>query len=141
MRYWNGYLRPEFNKTGMKQITNTGFKTFDKQNNLVATGNVLSNCQTSFYLDDYAIKIMPKHWHEVNSKFLQNIANLSNNKVVFYEFFVWYNDKKSVFYQAAVDDATGNKVWSRLLGGRGNRNKRRLASKWIDMYITKKEEV
>src|SRR5690554_3484952 len=98
--------RPEFNKSGMKQITNTGFKTFDRQNNLVTTGNVLSNCQTSFYLDDHAIKTMPKHWQGVNSEFLQKIANLSD-KVIFYEFFVRYGGKKSVFYQAAVNNTTG----------------------------------
>ena len=137
MRTWNGYLQPEFNKSGMKQITKSGFVTFDKQNVCVSTGNVLSSCQTSFYLDEYAIRTMPKHWEGVNSEFLLNIANLSNNKVIFYEFFVRYSGKKSVFYQVAIDEVTGQKVWSRLLGGRGNRYKRYLASKWIDLYITK----
>lgn len=138
MRTWRGYLQPEFNKSGMKQITKSGFVTFDKQNVCVSTGNVLSTCQTSYYLDEFAIKTMPKHWADVNSKFLQDIANLSD-KVIFYEFFVRYGGKKSVFYQVAVDDETGKKVWSRLLGGRGNRHKRYLASKWIDLYITKEE--
>lgn len=137
MRTWRGYLQPEFNKSGMKQITNSGFVTFDKQNVCVSTGNVLSDCQISFYLSEHAIKTMPENWKDVNSQFLQNIANLSDNKVIFYEFFVRYNRKKSVFYQAAVDEMTGKKLWSRLLGGRGNRNKRYLASKWIDLYITK----
>lgn len=140
MRYWNGYLRPEFNKSGMKQITNSGFKTFDRQNNLVTTGNVISNCQFSSFLNEFSTKQYAKEWKDTNEALLQMIAGLGSN-VIFYEFFVRYNGKKSVFYQAAVDYETGNKVWSRLLGGRGNRNKRRLASKWIDLYITKKEEV
>src|SRR5690554_6387190 len=109
MRVSYGYLKPEFNKSGMKQITNSGFVTFDKQNVCVSTGNVLSSCQTSIYLDDYAIRTMPKHWVGVNSELLQEIANLSTNKIIFYEFFVRYNGKKSVFYQAAVDGVTGQK--------------------------------
>ena len=136
MRFLSGYLKPEFNKSGMKQITDSGFKTFDRQNICVSTGNVLSSCQTSFYLDDYTIKTMPKHWEDVDSEFLQYIANLAD-KVIFYEFFVRYKGKKHVFYQTAVDAEKGNKVWERLFTKQGDYNKRKSAAKWIDMYITK----
>jgi len=42
-----------FNKSGMKQIVNTGFKTFDKQTNLITNGNVISNTQASSYIRSY----------------------------------------------------------------------------------------
>lgn len=136
MKFWNGYLKAEFNKSGMKQITNSGFKTFDKQNNLVATGNVISNCQISLFLSEYAIK--ESQWKDTNPEMLRNIASLGSS-VIFYEFFVRHNRKRHVFYQTAVDNDTGKKVWEKLFTETGDYNKRNHASKWIDMYITKQE--
>lgn len=42
-----------YNKSGMKQIINTGFKEFDKQTNVITTGNVFANTQASSYIRSY----------------------------------------------------------------------------------------
>lgn len=39
-----------FSKNGMKMLINTGFKTFDKQTNLITTGNVYASTQFSSYI-------------------------------------------------------------------------------------------
>lgn len=42
--------KPVFNKTGMKMLVTTGFKTFDKQTNYIGTGNVMANTQYSSFI-------------------------------------------------------------------------------------------
>lgn len=39
-----------YNKSGMKQIIDSGWKEFDMQTNLITTGNVYSNTQTSSFI-------------------------------------------------------------------------------------------
>lgn len=45
--------KPIFNKSGMKQIINSGWKTFDKQTNYIGPGNVISNMQFSKVIRPY----------------------------------------------------------------------------------------
>jgi hypothetical protein len=40
----------KFNKTGTKMLVDTGWKTFDRQTNVISTGNVVSNTQFSMYI-------------------------------------------------------------------------------------------
>lgn len=42
-----------FNKSGMKMIIDSGYKTFDKETNLITTGNVWANTQQSGYIRPY----------------------------------------------------------------------------------------
>ena len=39
-----------FNKRGTKQIVHTGYNEFDRQTNLITTGNVISNTQISGFI-------------------------------------------------------------------------------------------
>lgn len=39
-----------YNAAGTKQIINTGFKTFDRQTNIISTGNVMASTQYSSYI-------------------------------------------------------------------------------------------
>lgn len=39
-----------YDKTGMKQIINSGWKEFDNQTNCISTGNVISNTQYSSFI-------------------------------------------------------------------------------------------
>ena len=135
MRYYNGYLKPEFNKSGMKQITNTGYKIFDKQNICVSTGNVIGPTQSSLYLNDFTVRPENNNWTGVNEALLRSLMDRYGT-VIFYQFHVWYGRKKVPFYQAAVDD-NGNKVWSRLFESTNGTEKRYQASQWINKYITK----
>ena len=45
--------KPIFNKSGMKQIINSGWKTFDKQTNYIGPGNAISNTQLSMVIRPY----------------------------------------------------------------------------------------
>lgn len=45
--------KPIFNKSGMKQIINSGWKTFDKQTNLICEGNLIANTQYSDTIRPY----------------------------------------------------------------------------------------
>lgn len=40
----------KFNKTGTRQLVDTGWKTFDRQTNCISTGNVVSNTQFSSFV-------------------------------------------------------------------------------------------
>lgn len=42
-----------FNKSGMRQLVDTGYKRFDKATNYIGTGNVIANTQCSFYIRSY----------------------------------------------------------------------------------------
>lgn len=42
-----------FNKTGMRQLVDTGYKKFDKATNYIGTGNVIANTQYSLYIRPY----------------------------------------------------------------------------------------
>lgn len=43
----------KWNKRGSRIIIDTGYKTFDKQIQCISTGNVISDCQLSFYIRAY----------------------------------------------------------------------------------------
>lgn len=42
-----------FNKSGMRQLVNTGYKKFDNATNYISTGNVIANTQYSLYIRPY----------------------------------------------------------------------------------------
>lgn len=42
--------KPKFNKKGTRQLVDTGWRTFDRQTNLVSTGNVIANTQLSLFV-------------------------------------------------------------------------------------------
>lgn len=49
-----------WNKTGMKQIINTGHKTFDKQTNIIDNhSNMIANTQLAFYIRAYNDVVNP----------------------------------------------------------------------------------
>lgn len=45
--------KAKFNKSGMKQLVDTGWRTFDRQTNCISTGNVVANTQLSLYIRPY----------------------------------------------------------------------------------------
>lgn len=49
----------EWSKDGNKMLINTSHKTFDKQTNCIATGNVIANTQVSFYIRAYNTPTTP----------------------------------------------------------------------------------
>ena len=43
----------KYNKTGTRQIIDTGFKKFDKATNLISAGNVIANTQYGNFIRPY----------------------------------------------------------------------------------------
>ncbi len=100
-----------FNKSGMKQIIDSGFKTFDKQTNLITYGNVIANTQISSYIRtktettcngfDFKEDELRQHdlqWFKkyLNSYSIKRIEELTENKqAILYMFFIT-NKKKEI---------------------------------------------
>lgn len=51
--YKDLFAPSKWSENGMKQIINSGFKTFDKQTNCITTGNALCSTQHSGYIRPY----------------------------------------------------------------------------------------
>lgn len=102
----------------MKQIVDTGFKIFDKQTNLIATGNVMANTQFSNY-------IRPYNETEVNGRirtlgvlmnfdlqYYQNLPKVIYNlikdinrtdSIILYEFHYYRSKRKSIIGYIVTD--------------------------------------
>lgn len=121
-----------FNKSGMKQITDSGFKTFDQQNNLVAYGSLISTCQVSAFLTERTIQ--DRTFNRLPEPILRDIMGLAK-RVRLYQFHIWRKGIKQVFLQIAMDEA-GKVLWEKHY----EPNKYRLrAINWIKEYIIKEE--
>lgn len=118
-----------------KQLTDSGFKTFDKQNLVISTGNVIAPTQLSFYLNEYVIK-ESLYFSKMSGHELREIMGLAS-QVIFYEFFVRYGDKKEIFLHIATDASNHRILWERVY----NSNKQRQsATKFIKRFISNEEQ-
>ena len=107
-----------FNKSGMKQIINSGYKLFDNQTNLISTGNVISNTQYSSYVRPYNevknggyigkqgdfLKYDLQFFGRI-PKFIEDIIMDKNreNSVILYQFHVYKNGKKDILGYVMTD--------------------------------------
>lgn len=76
----------KWNKSGMKMLIDSDYKTFNKQTNLITNGNVISNTQYSNYIRvdyiDYDLK-----YFNIDGFLSEFIRNLTSNFTL-YEFFI-----------------------------------------------------
>lgn len=107
-----------FNKSGMKQIVNSGYKLFDNQTNCITTGNVMSNTQYSSYIRPYKevvngyhigkqgdfLKFDMKNFNRI-PKSIKNFLTDENrvDSVILYEFFVNRNRRIDVIGYVLTD--------------------------------------
>lgn len=93
----------KYNKTGTRQIIDTGFKKFDKATNLIITGNVITNTQYGCFIRPYNMvlwngnKFHKGHLMEcdlerfkrVSRHIMEIIKDIEReSSIILYEFFV-----------------------------------------------------
>jgi len=135
-----------FNKNGMKQLTNSGFKEFDKQTNLITYGNVIANTQNSSYIRAYNNTTC--NYNEFEKGYLQatdlqwfngvnkeKVKELSKNEpVILYQFYIYNKKKEKDVIGWIVTDTKHEKVLYREL--RVNTEKRFNCLKYLERFIT-----
>lgn len=114
-----------FNKSGMKQIIDTGFKIFDKQTNLITTGNVIANTQFSNYIRPYnetkvnGITRRPGVLMNFDLQYYHNLPKSINDflkdinrkgSVILYEFH-YYSRKRKLVVGYVVTDRNKNLLY------------------------------
>lgn len=101
-----------------KMHMNSGFKLFDKQTNVIGTGNMIANTQVSFYIRPYN-EVMNGGYKGKPGDFLkfdlqpfqdvpQHIRNILWNKdrkesVILYQFRVFHGDRKEIIGYVLTD--------------------------------------
>ena len=108
-----------FNKSGMKQIINSGYKLFDNQTNYIGTGNVISNTQYSSFVRGYnninnydnsakpgqLLKYDLQHFENIPPGFIKDtLYNLGRTvSLILYEFCTWKGEQKNVIGYVLTD--------------------------------------
>lgn len=108
-----------FNKSGMKQIINSGYKLFDNQTNYIGTGNVIANTQISSFIRPYNeienCGYIGKPGQFMNYD-MQNFKRVSRSiekiiydkdrkeSVILYEFCTWKDRQKNIIGYVLTDN-------------------------------------
>lgn len=98
----------KWSKNGMKMLIDSGFKEFDKQTNLITSGNCISDTQYSNYIRPYnetecnGNKFNEGHLFNydlqafsINNYMKEYIKSL-NEQICLYEFRIYRNHKKDI---------------------------------------------
>ena len=97
-----------WSKSGNKMIINSKFKEFNKQTNLITSGNVIANTMWGLYIRPYnetecngltfkegeLFNSDLQHFHISNS--MREYIKSLNRQVILYEIFIYRNGKKDV---------------------------------------------
>ena len=99
----------EWSKNGMKMIIHSDFKEFNKQTNLITSGNVIANTMYGNYIRPYDETINPVgevvekghlfnfdlQYFSISNAMREYIKSL-NRQVILYEIFIYRNGKKDI---------------------------------------------
>lgn len=144
-----------WNKSGMKQIINSGWKLFDKQTNVITTGNVYANTQLSSYIrpwketqcngitynEGYLMKYDLQQYWRFLSYVPKRIMNVLKDKertesIILYMFFTTTNDRIFPFCFVLTDYSHNLIDYSVVRGYKQSYCKRFRAAQEAISYIT-----
>lgn len=138
-----------WSKNGNKMIINSDFKEFNKQTNLITSGNVIANTMYGNYIRPYDETINPvgevvekghlfnfdlQYFHISNAK-REYIKSL-NRQVVLYEIFIYRNGKKDIIGWLIEDN--GRIIDMTVSYSRGDYRKRLSALETVKNIIEEK---
>ena len=102
-----------------KMHMDSGFKLFDKQTNVITTGNAICNTQMSSYIRPYSevknggyigkpgdfVKFDMQYFRDVPEHMLQIIYDKERKEsVILYQFFVFHGDEKEIIGYVLTDN-------------------------------------
>lgn len=124
----------KWSKNNNKMIINSDFKEFNKQTNLITTGNVIAKTMYGSYIRPYnetkcnGLTFEIGHLFEydlqffhISNRFKEYIKSL-NKKVILYEIFIYRKGKKDIIGWLVEDN--GKIICDLLRETKGNYNKR-----------------
>lgn len=152
-----GLKRAKFDKSGNKMIFNSQLKSFDKQADLITSGNALTDVQTSWFIRGYkdrgkGLVDYPKNKREFGNlrefdlrtfKYLPNnvreavYENTKGEKsIILYNFHYWdsKHQKQNVGWVLTTPD---HKFITKIIDGSGNWGKKNSVITEALPYITK----
>lgn len=139
----------EWSRNGMKMIIHSDFKEFNKQTNLITSGNVIANTMYGNYIRPYNETINPvgeivekghlfnfdlQHFHISNS--MREYIKSLNKTVILYEIFIYRNGKKDIIGWLIEDN--GRIIDMTVAYSRGDYRKRFSALETVKNIIERK---
>lgn len=146
--------KAKYNKTGTRQLIESGWKLFDNQTNCISTGNVYANTQLSSYVRPWAqtecngftnekghltmFDLEPFQKFEIPSVIKEIITDVNRkDSVILYMFFVTNKDKRIEPFCWIVTDRLHNLVKCIVTcAWQENMDKRERAACEVIKYIT-----
>ena len=138
-----------WSKSGNKMIINSDFKEFNKQTNLITSGNVIANTMWGLYIRPYnetecngltfkegqLFESDLKHFNI--SRTMKEYIKSLNKMVALYEIFIYWNGEKDIIGWLIEDN--GRIINMSVAYSRGNYSKRLSALETVKNIIEEKE--
>lgn len=148
----------KFNKTGTKMLVDTGWKTFDRQTNVISTGNVVANTQFSSFIRPFGetecngikfragelldFDMKPFRAYNVPDDVMQILYDKGRDRSLILYLFRTFEGTRPVPFLWVIATKDHKLYYHKVVYGFGQRYTKRFnAAKEILKYITDGEEV